>query len=246
MPHGPSSISQKALEKLQNENPFLSNTELAYRLVRDDIVEHRLPPGSKLNQEEIAATLDMSRSPVREALYRLEQEGYLSKGAQGYTVYTMKIGDYMALLDLRIAIETLATRLCCSRIRISEMKKIEKNLLDTKKLLEEGIETAWNEDFEITNRKKAEILLYELGKKDREFHELIIRASHNRYVVEAYNEMLPRIHFFRYSALDVNACLNMLERHKAVYSAITSRDEELSAQRMATHLQLTVTRAMRY
>lgn len=241
-----SSISQKALEKLRDANPFISNTELVYRLVRDDIVEHRLQPGQKLNQEEIAATLDMSRSPVREALAKLEQEGYLSKGAQGYTVYKMKIGDYMALLDLRIAIEALATRLSCSRIRITEMKNIEKNLLETKVLLDDGMATAWNEDFEITNPKRAEKLLYELGKKDQEFHALVIRASHNRYVIDTYNDLRPMIHFFRYSALSVNACLNMLDRHKMIYSAITSRDEELAVQRMTTHLQLTVTRAMRY
>lgn len=246
MSRGASSISKENLDKLRDQNPFISNTELVYRLVREDIVEHRLQPGQKLNQEEIAATLDMSRSPVREALSQLERDGYLSKGAQGYTVYTMKIGDYMALLDLRIAIETLATRLACSRINITEMKEMEQNLLDTKKLLEAGQNSAWNDDFQITNARRADALLFELGKKDRDFHAMIIRASHNRYVVDTYEKLRPLIHFFRYSALDVNACLNMLERHKMIYSAITSRDEELAVSRMEKHLELTVTRAMRY
>lgn len=246
MAHKASSINKEALEELREKNPFISNIELVYRLVRDDIVEHRLKPGQKLNQELIAETLDMSRSPVREALALLEEEGFLAKGAQGYTVYIMKIGDYMALLDLRTAYEELATRLCCSRIRFSEMKDIENNLLETKKYLDLGMATAWDDDFQITNQKKAENLIYELGKKDQEFHSLIIKSSHNRYLIDSYERLKPMIHFFRHSALDVNACLNMLDRHKMIYAAITNRDEELAVQRMRTHLALTVSRAMRY
>lgn len=246
MPRGSSRINQKALEELRDKNPFISNTELVYMLVRDDIVEHRLKPGQKLNQEQIADALDMSRSPVREAFLKLEEDGFLSKGAQGYTVYVMQIGDYMALLDLRMAYEELATRLSCSRIRLSEMKEIEKNLLETKKYLDAGMSSAWDDNFEITNPKKAEALLYELGKKDQEFHKLIVNSSHNRFLIGAYERMQPMVHFFRQSALDVNACLNMLDRHKKIYSAITNRDENLAAERMRTHLALTVSRAMRY
>lgn len=246
MPRGISSINRKNLEQLRDENPFISNTELVYCLVREDIVEHRLKPGQKLNQEQIAEELDMSRSPVREALAQLERDGFLAKGAQGYTVYVMKIGDYMALLDLRTAIEQLATRLACSRIRISEMKRIEENLIETKKLLDAGMSTAWDEDFAIVNSKRADGLIFDLGKRDQQFHELIIASSHNRYLIDSYERLKPLIHFFRYSALDVNACLNMLDRHKMIYDAITKRDEELAMQRMSTHLALTVSRAMRY
>lgn len=241
-----SSINKKELDKLREKNPFISNTELVYRLVRDDIVEQRIAPGQKLNQEEIAAALDMSRSPVREAFAQLEQEGFLAKGAQGYTVYVMKIGDYMALLDLRTALETLATRLACSRIRMSEIKKIEKNLLDTKKLLDAGMATAWDDDFEITDSRRAEGILHEIGLKDQEFHLLIMQASHNRYLIDNYEHLRPMIHFFRHTAIDVNACLNLLDRHKMIYAAIIGRDEELAVERMRTHLALTVSRAMRY
>lgn len=241
-----SCISKTALEELREKNPFISNIELVYRLVRDDIVACRLKPGQKINQELIADKLGMSRSPVREALLQLEADGFLAKGVQGYTVYIMKIGDYMALLDLRTAYEELAARLSCSRIRFSEMKDIERNLLETKKYLELGMSTAWDDNFEITDPERAESLLYELGQKDQEFHSMIVKSSHNRYLINDYERLKPMIHFFRHSALDVNACLNMLDRHKAIYSAITSRDETLAVSRMQTHLALTVSRAMRY
>ena len=161
-------------------------------------------------------------------------------------MYAIKIGDYMALLDLRIAIETLAVRLACSRIRTSELKRIDKNLTDTDMLIEKGTLKAWDADFRITDRELSDDLLFELGKKDMEFHRLVIVSSHNKYVMQCYEDMLPRIHFFRYFALDVNACLNMAARHRMIYEAIVKRDEGLAESRMRTHLELTVTRAMRY
>ena len=243
---GLNGLSTEKMEALREKNPFLSNTELVYTLVRDDIVEHRMQPGTKLNQEQIADQLQISRTPVREAFNLLERDGFLSKGAQGYTVYAIKIGDYMALLDLRIAIETLAVRLACSRIRTSELKRIDKNLTDTDMLIEKGTLKAWDADFRITDRELSDDLLFELGKKDMEFHRLVIVSSHNKYVMQCYEDMLPRIHFFRYFALDVNACLNMAARHRMIYEAIVKRDEGLAESRMRTHLELTVTRAMRY
>ena len=243
---GRSGLSTDKMEALREKNPFLSNTELVYTLVRDDIVEHRMPPGTKLNQEQIADQLQISRTPVREAFNMLERDGFLSKGAQGYTVYSIKIGDYMALLDLREAVESLAVRLACSRIRTSELKKIEKNLADTDALIEKATQNAWDADFRVTDKALSERLLFELGKKDMEFHRLVVVSSHNKYVVQCYEDMLPRIHFFRYFALDVNACLNMAARHRMIYEAVVKRDEELAGSRMRTHLELTVTRAMRY
>ena len=78
------------IARLHEINPFLSNTDLVYTILRDQIVNHKLQPGKKLNQEQIAIDMNVSRTPVREAFFRLETEGFLEKGAQGYTVYEMK------------------------------------------------------------------------------------------------------------------------------------------------------------
>ena len=237
---------KKKLEKLKTANPFLSNTELVYRLLLDEIVDHRIKPGSKLNQEQLAEELDVSRTPVREALNTLEQEGFLSKGTQGYTVYIMKIGDYMAILDLRIAMETLGTRLACSRIRVSEAKEIEKILDVSQKLLDSAIGTAWNDDLEIINEKKAEEALYKLGQLDQKFHYTLVKCSRNPYLIKSYEDLMPKLHFFRYTALDANSCCNMVDRHRRIFEAIRMRDDELAVKRMEVHLRNTVTRAMRY
>lgn len=53
--------------RLHEANPFLSNTDLVYTILRDQIVNHKLQPGKKLNQEQIAIDMNVSRTPVREA-----------------------------------------------------------------------------------------------------------------------------------------------------------------------------------
>lgn len=237
---------KKRMEEMKDENPFLSSTELVYRIIREDIVEHRTKPGQKLNQEQIAEELEVSRTPVRDALSILERDGYIVKGAQGYTVYEMKIGDYMMLLDLRIAIERLAVRLACSRIRNSEADRIKKNLNSTRSMIASCYNTAWDKDFRILDNKKADQVFYEFGKRDQEFHRLVVAASHNRYVIQTYEDLVPKIHFFRFTALDVNAILNMVDRHEMIYEAIMNRDEDLAQRKMESHLALTVSRAMRY
>lgn len=237
---------KKAIAGYREKNPFVSNTELVYRILLEDIVEHNITPGSKLNQEQIAIDMDVSRTPVRDAFIKLEQEGFLVKGAQGYTVYEMQPGDYVSLLDVRISLENLAARLACSRILSSEKENIEKNLLESEQLLQKGRGKSWDDDFNIVDTQLTDKLFRALGNKDHEFHNLVIRAAHNKYLTETYEHIDPKIHFFRFSALSVNACTNMVERHKKIYEAISSRDEEQAESRMETHLKLTIKRALHY
>lgn len=181
--------------RLHEANPFLSNTDLVYTILRDQIVNHKLQPGKKLNQEQIA-------------------------------------------------IEKLATRLACSQMLGSERRQLEQNLGETQRVLASGLGKAWNGDFDILDPALADRLFYEMGQLDHAFHRMIIAASHNKYLVSTYDSIDPKIHFFRYSALSVSACLNMTERHKKIFEAIVARDEELAERRMERHLSLTVPRAM--
>lgn len=234
------------IKALRDKNPFITNTELVYTVLRDSIVSHRISPGQKLNQEQIAIEMNVSRTPVRDAFAALEGEGFLEKGVQGYTVYEMQAGDYVMLLDVRIALETLAAKLACSRMLGSERRLVEKNLKEAVDLLNQGADIAWDEDFNIIDEALASRLFYQMGKRDHEFHMLIMKSAHNKYLMESYMHIDPKIHFFRFSALSVSACLNMVERHHKIYDAIRQRDEDLAERRMRKHLTLTIPRAIRY
>lgn len=69
--------------RLHEANPFLSNTDLVYTILRDQIVNHKLQPGKKLNQEQIAIDMNVSRTPVREAFFPAGDRGLSGKGRPG-------------------------------------------------------------------------------------------------------------------------------------------------------------------
>lgn len=232
--------------ELRSKNPFLSNAELVYTVILNQIVDHRIEPGYKLNQEQIAIDMDVSRTPVRDALVRLESEGYVVKGGQSYTVYEVTANDYAMLLDVRAVLEVLAAKLSCSRILISERKKIEANLNLTDRLISESVGKVWSEDFAVINQKESYRLKTELVKLDQNFHMSILNASHNPYLVKTYSHIKPRIHFFRNTALTVSSFLNMAERHRKIYNAILDRNEQLAQAEMRQHLELTISTALRY
>lgn len=234
------------MEKLKNKNPFLTNTMLVYTFLRNNIVEHHFRPGQRLNQEQIAIDLNVSRTPVRDAFAMLEKEGFLEKVQQSYNVYEMHAGDYMMLLDVRIIHEILAAKLACFRMQEKEKKAIEQNLVLMDRVLTEAEKKAWDYDYNIVNQKLARIYMNQLGELDHVFHNLLMNASHNQYLIDSYRQLDPKIHFFRHFAFNVNAAQNMKDRHRMIYEAIRSRDEMTAERYMKNHLQLTLNRAVRY
>lgn len=231
---------------LYNKNPFFSNTELVYTVLLNRIVDCRIEPGYKLNQEQLAIDMGVSRTPVRDALSRLEHEGYIVKGGQSYTVYEVTANDYAMLLDVRAALEVLAAKLSCSRMLISERKKIEVNLDRTDRILSETVGKVWSEDFTVIDKKEFNRLITELARLDQDFHLSILNASHNPYLKETYFHIKPRIHFFRNSALTAGSFLTMAEWHRKIYNAILDRNEQLAQKQMERHLELTLSAALRY
>ena len=83
-------------EQIEQEHPFSNNTDIAYELIFHEIVTGALPAGDQIRQENLASNLDMSRTPVREALLRLEQNKYLERTAGGgFQIRKPDIKDYV-------------------------------------------------------------------------------------------------------------------------------------------------------
>ena len=91
-----------------------SRAEEVYRQLRRDIFEFRLLPGDRFTENEVAARLDVSRTPVREALYRLQKEGHLQVHFRsGWRVRELDFKQFDHLYDLRIILETAAVQRLC-------------------------------------------------------------------------------------------------------------------------------------
>src|ERR1700761_8902396 len=92
-------------------------TDSVYKTIKKQILTHELPLGSRIKDDDLAAQLGVSRTPVREAIHSLIHDGLVEVIPRSKTrVCTLSEGDINEIFDLRIALESLAARLSADRI----------------------------------------------------------------------------------------------------------------------------------
>lgn len=210
---------KKYISELKEENPFISQVDLAYQVFLKSIIADAIPMGEKINQEYFAAELEMSRTPLREALMKLEKEGYVEKSDKlGYCVSKIKLKDYVDFCEFRIQIEAFAAFLAARNITAEQIKLLKNNL---------------DKYIEACNRDDQR----HMRKLDMEFHELIVEACNNPYVIEVYQGMVNKKKlFFRYS--ERAGRLSLAKKgHIEIYKAIVNQDEEKAKEAMIYHLK---------
>ena len=119
----------------------------AYRSVLDDILTCRLPGGSVIQERKLALALGVSRSPMREALNRLEGEGLLVRlNDRLLTVRVITLQDYLHSLDVRALIEPQAAALATPNVRTEEIAELDRLLLTIESVGEPTPEQHWEFD----------------------------------------------------------------------------------------------------
>ena len=206
-----------AFAPLERTNVRLA--EFVYRQVFDAIIAGRLPPGQRVVQELIAAEMDVSRTPVREALLRLEAEGILeSSGRGGFAVRSIPVDEARSLYELRAAVEGYAAKMVAERGDSEAIESIRKAVSGTAagaSSVESG---------------------YELN---REVHRSIVVASGNSMFVEAVDSIWGRSQAFLMYAKLHAADLRFLDAeptHEAVLAAIESGDGVAAQAAMVGHI----------
>jgi DNA-binding GntR family transcriptional regulator len=198
--------------------------ESTYERLRNGIVSGDYPPGTHLVETSLAETLGVSRTPVREALTRLEQDGLVERGSRGLQVRQRSSAEILEIFEVRIVLEGTAAKLAAERHNEVDRIRIQGHLgkLDA-------------------NQDAAPSVLAGIN---REFHRSIWHASHNRALID----MLERlsIHLFRYPFTTYEVAgrpESSLLEHKELAEAIIDRDSEKAA-RLASH-HMTVARNIR-
>jgi DNA-binding GntR family transcriptional regulator len=192
--------------------------QLAYEAVRDAIEKNTLKPGDRVSEYEVARWLSISRTPVREGLRRLADEGVLAPHARrGLVVASL---DDEALHELYVVREVLESRAAALAARHASESEIQtlKNLVEAEALI-------------VDDEKR----MYEHNKV---FHQLIYRAAHNRYLLKYLNAISDSISPQRGMATLVNPGRrhSILCEHGAMVAAIAKRDMKAAAKAAAEHL----------
>lgn len=194
-----------------------SVTDLVYEHLYKQVVETDLPPGAKLSEVEVARQLGVSRQPVRDAFYRLSQQGFLLIRPQRATLVTpISIEAVMQAHFIRTSLE-MAT------VRAAVEMGPERNT----KVLDEMLE----------QQREA----YDAGDKalfhqlDDEFHKIISELSGHGYTWSLIREHKAHMDRVRFLSLSFTAN-NALEEHEGIVKAIKENDVDAAVEAMRFHL----------
>jgi len=188
----------------------------AYDLILEAIDVGTYRPGSRLVESELAERFGVSRTPIREALQRLETQSLLTRDGRSLIVASLDHAQMAELYAVRAELEGLAAKLAAQHAAAEEIR-----------VLQEMVES----DRALVDDPDA------LSRANRRFHKQIHLASHNRYLVQ----QLDLVH--RSMALMATTSLaaegrgpRALEEHAAIVQAIADRDGARAAQMLKDHL----------
>jgi len=153
--------------------------EQVYGRLKEDIFEFRLLPGDHFTETEMAAHYEVSRTPMRDALYRLQREGFLEVGfRRGWKVRNLDFSYFDDLYDLRIVLEIAAIE------RICRMTTHSKQLLDLK-------------DIWLAPKNEREKNERVIARLDESFHMTLVSAAANKEVARVHTELTEKIRIIR-------------------------------------------------
>jgi len=197
--------------------------ERIYGQLKDDIFEFRLLPGDRFSEGEVAERMAASRTPVRQALYRLEREGYLEVYFRsGWQVKPFDFAHFEELYDVRIVLEQAAVKRLCDReagetpALLDELKRIW--MVAPEQRLEDG---------------------REVSRLDERFHCQLGEATGNREMARLHGEVSEKIRIIR--RLDFTQTPRVeatYDEHARILGAILSRRCEEAQLLLKAHIEV--------
>jgi DNA-binding GntR family transcriptional regulator len=170
---GNSYFSPTSKEKKDNFKSKISMSERVYQRIKSDILENKLKPGEKLIEENLANEFNVSRTPVREALKQLDQDGLITYyPRRGSVVSQISMKDAQELYEIREVLEGLAIRRICLEVNSHNIKILENIITSMDKAIEsndyssmEKLHRNWTEaTLEMTNNELLKSYLLSVTK----------------------------------------------------------------------------------
>lgn len=202
-----------------------SGSEAVYNVLREQIISGQLAPGDRLPELELAATLDVSRTPIREALRLLLGEQLVQqRPTGGFRVAPLDPEDVRGIYDVRALLEGQLARDACTRLTDADLARLDEQIARMSLLRDHDDEVV---------------------KIGREFHGVIERAGGNRWCLLLLQQI--RGHVDRYRRLSTRApgrTDHAVEEHRAILAALASRDPDRAEAEMRRHVQASAQSAL--
>lgn len=194
-------------------------SEAVYERVKTDIFDFRLRPGDRLTETELAASLQVSRTPVRQALHRLEQEGYVQVAFRnGWNVRSFDFDRFEQLYDLRVILELAAVEQICKSNRMDAL---------------EALQSSW-----LVPALQRVSDARAVAELDEAFHQGLIAATGNTEMVRVHRDITEKIRIIR--RLDFTQASRIeatYEEHAEILRQLCKRKANHAAMMLRSHIE---------
>ncbi len=186
--------------------------KLAYEYIRESMLNGTYKGGMKLVEERLAHEIGVSRTPIREAIKRLEQEGLI----KNKHIYNPTAQDLIYIYEMRIVLESFAANRAAKNMTAEKVKELENTIQKSRDSLMEG-------------QSKN---IYNANQR---FHELIINECQNPIMIERLEQAQTIFYLFSLR-LDIYSRPHIIDEHEEIYKAIKNKNEQLAGELMSKHL----------
>ena len=224
------------------EKSFLQ--QQAYDTIKESILSGEMEPNRLYSETKLSAQIGISRTPVREALQCLSQDGYITVvPSKGFMLRSLNEQDMEESIQIRCAIEGFCVQVIAAE---AEIKKGQKLLAELEKLLEKQERTLQLKhgprEENIRNGTWSKDSLNQFMKYDHQFHLAIVDYIGNREFQQMFQRLMYLIHLTTAGALSVpGRTEDTLKEHKLFYSYLKDGDGDAAYKLMMVHLMMPLT-----
>ncbi len=202
-----------------NMDEFLPLRDVVFNTLRQAILTGELKPGERLMEIHLANKLGVSRTPIREAIRKLELEGLVTmiprRGAEVAQITEKSMND---VLEVRRAMDALCVELACDRITEEELEQLR--------------DACRNFELAVKNGDVKKI-----AQADVALHDIIVRATGNARLIQLVNNLSEQMYRYRFEYIKDSAQHdNLIEEHRVIYESIVRKDKETASAAAKTHI----------
>lgn len=198
---------------------FLPLRDVVFNTLRQAILTGELKPGERLMEIHLANRLGVSRTPIREAIRKLELEGLVimipRKGAEVAQITEKSLKN---VLEVRRALDALCAELACDRISEEELESLKEACVIFEKA---------------TATKDAKVI----AKADVALHDIIVKATNNDRLITLVNNLSEQMYRYRFEYIkDETQHERLVEEHQKIYESIVKKDKKAASEAARVHI----------
>jgi DNA-binding GntR family transcriptional regulator len=194
----------------------------AYEAIRRAIVDGTLKPGQRVIEQQLAKMMNVSRTPVREALFKLERENLVARSGRGMAVRSFSSEEVRDIYDMRAVLEGYGARLACRRIHETEVALLEQ------------IQTELEQTF--SDAGSAQVSARD--RLNQKFHRVVVHAARSPSLERCLAQVIQLPLLYKaYVWYDEDATRRSADGHRDLIRLLGSRDEGVAEEHWRRHIE---------